>query len=154
MLRPAETTGIVLAGPSPADVCAPAGLLRRLGALCYDGLLILALWMVTLLLMVVANGGEPVFGAAVQALLFLEMATFFAYFLCAAGQTAGMRAWRLHLVANEGGPVTLNQAMVRLFVAMLSIAVLGLGYLWALAHPERKTWPDLASNTSVLHRPP
>lgn len=138
---------------SSASATATAGLLRRLGALCYDSLLILALWMVTLFLMVIANGGEPVFGAAVRALLFLEMATYFAYFWCTAGQTTGMKAWRLHLVADGGGPVTLNQAMVRLFVAMLSIAVLGLGYLWALAHPERKTWPDLASNTTMLHHP-
>ena len=138
---------------SPASVAAPAGLPRRLGAMFYDSLLILALWMVTLFLMVIANGGEPVFGAAVQALLFLEMATFFAYFWCAAGQTAGMRAWRLHLVATDGGGVTLNQAVVRLFVASLSITALGLGYLWALLHPERKTWPDLLSNTTVLHRP-
>jgi len=59
---------------------APAGLLRRLAAMVYDGLLVLAIWMVTLLAMVLANGGEAVFGALVQSVLFLETFVFFAWF--------------------------------------------------------------------------
>ncbi len=117
----------------------------------YDGLLVLALWMITLLVMVVANGGEAVFGALVQTTLFLEAFVFFAWFWLRAGQTAGMRAWRLRLVAEDGGHITLNQATVRFFAAAISLGALGVGYWWALFDRQSRTWPDLWSDSRVLY---
>ena len=131
----------------------PAGLLRRLAAMFYDALLIVAIWMVTLLAMVAANGGEPVFGALVQSLLFLEAFTFFGYFWSAAGQTAGMRAWRLRLVSNQGGRVSLHQATLRFAVALVAFGALGVGYFWALIDRQGRTWPDIASDCRVVRDP-
>ena len=119
----------------------------------YDGLLVLALWLITLLVMVVANGGESVHGALVQSALFLETFVFFAWFWMRAGQTAGMRAWRLRLVSGDGNHITLNQATVRFFVAIVSLAAIGLGYWWALLDGQNRTWPDLLSGSRVVHRP-
>ncbi len=116
----------------------------------YDALLILAIWMITLLVMVIANGGEAVFGAAVQSLLFLEAFAFFAYFWTAAGQTAGMRAWRLRVVSNQGGRISLHQATLRFAVALVALGAFGIGYLWALIDRQGRTWPDLASNSRVV----
>ena len=127
-----------------------AGLARRLAAMFYDALLILAIWMITLLVMVVANSGEPVLGAPVQSLLFLEAFTFFAYFWTRAGQTAGMRAWRLRLVSNDGGRVSLHQATLRFAVALVAIGAFGIGYFWALIDRQGRTWPDIASNCRVV----
>ena len=118
----------------------------------YDGLLVLALWLITLLAMVAANGGEAVYGALVQSALFLEAYVFFAWFWLRAGQTAGMRAWRLRLVSRDGGAITLNQATVRFFAAMISLGALGLGYGWALFDREHRTWPDLWSGSRILYR--
>ncbi len=117
----------------------------------YDGLLVLALWMITLLVMVIANNGEAVLGALVQSTLLLEAFVFFAWFWMRAGQTAGMRAWRLQLVSSGGGRVTLNQATVRFFGAMLALAALGVGYWWALFEPGRRTWPDILSGSRVVY---
>ena len=128
-----------------------AGLPRRFAAMLYDALLILAIWMITLLAMVAANDGEPVLGAPVQSLLFLEAFTFFAYFWSAAGQTLGMRAWRLRLASNQGGRVSLHQATLRFAVALIAFGALGLGYFWALFDRQGRTWPDIASNSRVLH---
>ena len=126
-----------------------AGLPRRLAAMFYDALLIVAIWMITLLVMVVANGGEPVLGAPVQSLLFLEAFTFFAYFWTRAGQTAGMRAWRLRLESNDGGRVSLHQATLRFAVALVAFGALGIGYFWAWIDRQGRTWPDIASNCRV-----
>ena len=134
----------------PASDLAPAGLLRRLAAMFYDALLILAIWMITLLAMVVANGGEPVLGAPVQTLLFLEAFAFFGYFWTTAGQTAGMRAWRLRLVSNDRGRVSLHQVTLRFAVALAAFAAFGLGYLWALIDRQGRTWPDIASHSRVV----
>lgn len=127
-----------------------AGLARRLAAMFYDALLILAIWMITLLVMVVANGGEPVLGAPVQSLLFLEAFTFVAYFWTRAGQTAGMRAWRLRLESNDGRRVSLHQATLRFAVALVAFGALGIGYFWALIDRQGRTWPDIASNCRVV----
>lgn len=118
----------------------------------YDSLLVLALWLITLLAMVLANRGEAVFGALVQSALFLEAFVFFAWFWLRAGQTAGMRAWRLHLVSGDGGRITLNQATVRFFTAMVALAALGIGYWWALFDPRKRTWPDLLSGSRIVYR--
>lgn len=127
----------------------PAGMLRRLAAICYDALLVLALWMATLLVLVVANGGEPVFGAAVQCVLLLEAFGFFAGFWCRAGQTAGMRAWQLRLVCADGGRLSFKQAAIRFAAALVSVAACGLGYFWALFDERSRTWPDLWSGSEV-----
>ena len=134
----------------PASEPCGAGLLRRLAAMCYDALLVLAIWMITLLVMVVANGGEPVLGAPVQTLLFLEAFTFFGYFWTRAGQTAGMRAWRLRLESNDGRQISLQQVTLRFAVAMVSLGAFGVGYFWALIDRQGRTWPDLASNCRVV----
>ena len=119
----------------------------------YDGLLVLALWMTTLLVMVIANAGEAVFGPLVRSVLLLEAFVFFAWFWSRAGATAGMRAWRLRLVSDDGGCITLNQATVRFFAAMISLGALGLGYWWTLFDPQRRAWPDLWSGSRILHHP-
>ena len=71
----------------------------------YDGLLVLALWLITLLAMVVANGGEAVFGALVQTTLFLEAYRLLRLVLAARGPDGGdarlapapgFQSWRAH----------------------------------------------------------
>ncbi len=118
----------------------------------YDGLLMLAIWLVTLFPMVAITNGT-VFGAPVQTILFLELYGFFAYFWLARGQTAGMLAWRLALQAADGGPVSLRQVTVRFFAALLCFLSLGLGYLWILIDPRGRSWSDLLSGTQVVTLP-
>jgi len=131
----------------------PAGLLRRLGAMVYDALLVLAMWLATLFPLV-AFSNDSVGGATVQSLLFVELFAFFAYFWVARGQTLGMLAWRLQLVSLEpDGRVTLKQALLRFIGALASLATLGLGYLWLLMDKERRAWPDLLSGTRILYLP-
>jgi uncharacterized RDD family membrane protein YckC len=64
-----------------------------------------------------------------------------------------MLAWRLALRTDSGRPMTVTQATLRFFAAMLSFATLGLGYLWMYLNPARRTWSDLASGTHVVHLP-
>ena len=128
----------------------PAGLLRRVGAMVYDALVVVALVMVTLFLLTGLNRFEAVHGPWVNAILFLEIYAFFAFFWVRRGQTLGMLAWRLR-VQNPGGvPITLTQATLRFIGALLALATLGLGYLWLYVDPQRRTWPDLLSSSEVV----
>ncbi|GGW51864.1 RDD family protein [Alishewanella tabrizica] len=53
------------------------------------------------------------------------MLGFYIYFWCKAGQTLGMRAWRMLLVTHQGNPLTFGQALSRLVLSLF-----GLGNFW------------------------
>ncbi len=131
----------------------PAGLARRVGALLYDALLIIALWMATLLPWVVANGGNVVSGPLLQAILLLELTAFYLYSWSKQGQTLGMKTWRIKLVDKNGQRPTFRQLLLRLLTAPLSWLSGGLGYVWLYVGGERQTWHDRLSQTMVVHLP-
>ena len=130
----------------------PASFLRRLGALIYDALLIVALWMMTLF-PIVALSDAVVTGPAIQSLLFLELYGFFTYFWRSRGQTLGMLAWHLTLSTVSGERMTLIQVMLRFIAAIASFLCLGLGYFWIFIDPQRRSWPDIFSATRISFQP-
>jgi uncharacterized RDD family membrane protein YckC len=127
-----------------------AGLGRRLGAIVYDSLIVIAIWIATLFAIVAVTNHE-VAGAPIQSLALIETFAFFAYFWMRRGQTVGMVAWGLHLETADGGPFRLAHALLRFIGAALSFATLGVGYLWMLIDPARRTWPDMLSGTHVIY---
>lgn len=130
----------------------PAGLPRRLGAMLYDGLLIIGIWMFTLFPLV-AISGVAVSGPGVQSLLFVEVFGFFCYFWMRRGQTVGMLAWGLKVHSLNGDALSLRQALLRFIGALLGLATFGTGYLWMLIDPGGRTWSDLLSRTEVTYVP-
>jgi uncharacterized RDD family membrane protein YckC len=119
----------------------------------YDSLLVLAIWLATLLILVSIRG-DAVTGPVIPSLLFIETYLFFAYFWLRHGETLGMLAWQLRLrpAAGTGAP-TLGQITRRFIGAGLGLAAGGLGYLWVLFDPQKRSWSDLMSNTRVLYSP-
>ena len=118
----------------------------------YDALLVLAIWMITLFLLV-SLSNAAVGGPVVQSLLFLEMFAFFTYFWVFRGQTAGMLAWRLSIITADGYRMTFTQVVLRFVGALASFACLGLGYLWILFDPQKRAWPDRFSDTFIVFTP-
>jgi uncharacterized RDD family membrane protein YckC len=135
------------------DKARPAGFARRTGALIYDALLILALWFVTLFVLV-AISNEAVTGPTIQSILFVELFAFFAYFWRGRGQTLGMLAWHLRLTTLSGQPMTLIQVMLRFIAAMASFVCLGLGHFWVLIDADKRSWPDMFSDTRMCYVAP
>ncbi len=102
-------------------IAVPAPPWRRLAAACYDGLLLLAIWMVTLL---ASLFGQQLLGLGRNdhlnaLLLFLAGLAFFGWSWTHGGQTLGMRAWRLRLVREGSGAVRWPVAAVR-YATMLA----------------------------------
>jgi uncharacterized RDD family membrane protein YckC len=64
-----------------------------------------------------------------------------------------MRAWRLRLVDPERDRPRWSALLLRYLVAGLSLAAFGLGFLWTLWDPQRRSWHDLASGTRLLRLP-
>lgn len=138
----------------------PPGLFRRLAAMVYDGLLILALAFVVSALLLMASGGRlgqpdrpPWLLWAHRIALAASIWGFFAWFWIHGGQTLGMRAWRLRLVAVDGSAITWAQTIRRFAGATLSLVALGLGYLWVLFDPDRRSWHDRLSGTVLVGVP-
>ena len=139
---------------------ATPGLFRRLAVIVYDSLLLVALLTLAAALVVLPAGllfdtripdGHPLFRAYLVAVSLV----FFCGFWIRGGQTLGMRAWRVTLLRKDGLPVTLKDAVLRYFAAILSWAPLGLGFWWILADPQRLAWHDRLSGTRMvmLHKP-
>lgn len=135
------------------------GLFRRLAAIIYDSVLVAALVAAgfTLVYLPLATGfgmeniqDYPLYKTAMT----LWMATigigFHIWFWTHGGQTLGMRAWRIMLFSNDGHSATMKQALVRYIVAVVSLAALGLGFLWILVDPQKRAWHDIASGTRLV----
>lgn len=108
----------------------PAPAWRRLAAIVYDVLAVVAIVMVVGLLAQFATGGS-LFDAQGHLLAWwyqpLQGLVVGAYFIVSwvrGGQTLGMRPWRIRVTDAEGMPVTWRRGCVRLAVAALPLLLL------------------------------
>jgi uncharacterized RDD family membrane protein YckC len=116
---------------------APASPWRRLAAAFYDGLLLLAIWMVTLLASLFVNN---LFGLdrndQVNSLcLLLAGLAYFGWSWTHGGQTLGMRSWRLRLLRQDGAPLRWPVAALR-YALMLGSWLAALAALLLPLLPE------------------
>jgi uncharacterized RDD family membrane protein YckC len=153
--------------PSPANSPYPsAGLLRRLGALLYDALVVTSLLIIAgfigtgvakLLLitgMASVPAGEDTLWLLTRHHLSLIYTLWLAFVICGfytwfwtrAGQTIGMRAWRLRIQNEDGSHIRVTQALIR-----LATAAFGLGNLMCLfnrKHP--RAFQDIWAECEVV----
>ncbi|MEW9573681.1 RDD family protein [Rhodanobacter sp. Si-c] len=153
----------------------PCPLWRRLTALVYDLLIVVAIVMVVGLLCQLATGGRLIeTGAHTVIPLWyqvLQGAVVAAYFVASwrrGGQTLGMRPWRIRVSRDDGGTISLQQAGIRVLVAAAPLLLLALeptiglrATLWtvfgawalwfavALLDPRRRALHDLAADTEL-----
>ncbi len=132
-----------------------APLARRLAALLYDALLLLGLMFVFTLLLIFARGGRAIAAGTTwyEASLVAVAFAFCGLSWTRGGQTVGMKAWRIRVVALDGGSLDWRRAALRFFASWLSLLPAGLGYWWALLDREQCCWHDRLSGTRVLRAP-
>lgn len=128
---------------------------RRLAAAAYDTVLLAGVWFLATALLLPFTGGRAIAPGTAWFGLYLGAwtAAFFCSFWMLHGQTLGMRAWRIRLVAADGGAPTWGRCLARLAVALLSWGCLGLGIWWAWLRADRLAWHDLASGTRLERVP-
>lgn len=127
-----------------------ANLFKRLAALVYDLLVVIALLFFVGGIGVALNGGEAAEGPLMQSAYFVVIFLFNGFFWTKSGQTIGMMAWRLRVQSLEGYSLTWSQALKRWLAAIVSITAAGFGYWWMLFSDERLTWHDRFSNSRVV----
>jgi uncharacterized RDD family membrane protein YckC len=153
----------------------PCPLWRRLLALVYDALIVLALVMVVGLLCQLATHGTLITtGPAISVPAWyqiLQGVVIAAYFVSAwrrGGQTVGMRPWRMRVTTMAGATPSLPQSVIRLLAAAAPLLLLpfepalglhdtlyALTFAWAawfavaLVDPRRRALHDLAAGTEI-----
>ncbi len=143
------------------DQITPASFIKRLMAMVYDTLLVVALWMVIAAISVALNGGEAISiesspratVALFNSALFCATFLFFGFFWTRNGQTLGMLAWRLRVQTMAGGRLSWGQSLVRFMLAIPSLGLFGIGFLWMLLTDERLALHDRWSSSCVVQLP-
>jgi uncharacterized RDD family membrane protein YckC len=155
------------------DVICP--LWRRLIALVYDLVAVLAIVMVVGLVCQMATGGRLItvdtqvhIAWWYRPLQALVVAAYFVVSWLRGGQTLGMRPWRIRVTNGMGAALSTRQALIRVLVAALPLLLLWLApvfgikaALWAIAIaaaawlatalliPRRRTIYDLVAGTEI-----
>lgn len=125
------------ANREPAAV--QAGVMLRLFAMMYDGLLLVAFWMIVSAILVPLGTSDasakshelalvsPLFRQFVLfPALVLVTWLFYGYFWTRVGHTLGMQTWRLKVSRHNGGPLHWSDAIGRCAAACLLPVVCGL----------------------------
>ena len=131
------------------DSISEPGFLRRLAAILYDLLLLIAVLFVATALLLPLNAGKAFTAQQFFFPLYLLLVSFFfyAWFWTHGGQTLGLRAWKIKVLTLDRKPISWKQALLRFMVAILSC---GLGFLWILVDKNKRSWHDHLSKTAVF----
>ena len=127
------------------------GLPRRLGAMFYDAILLIAVLFFASLPVVlpfritVEHTAYPYFVAYIYLVSFL----FFGWFWTHGGQTLGLKTWTTKLVSDTQANVTWKQAFIRFLASLACWLSLGIGFIWCYTNNERLAWNDIMSKTRL-----
>ena len=125
---------------------------RRIAAVIYDSIAILTiLYFASFAPVLITDSFIKPENPGFQFFLFILIAAYF-IFCWYRSQTLGMAAWHLYLENEIGQQPNAKQLVRRFLLAGISILFFGLGYLWALIDPHRKTFHDKASGTYLIYR--
>jgi uncharacterized RDD family membrane protein YckC len=142
--------------PAAATRAAGAGMLRCLASMAYESLLVAGLILSLLVfphLLLGAFAHRLAAPPLLWAHLFLLLLAYFVWFWTQRGQTPAMRAWRIRLVAADGRHLRPAQALLRYLLCWPSLALAGIGILWALVDPDRRFLHDRLAGTRLVVDP-
>ncbi len=138
-------------------------LLRRIGALLYDSVLLLGVLMLAVMLVVIPYGlitdaspyENSIHRMLMQGYLSAVVVGFYAFFWTHGGQTLGMRAWRFRVILDNGKNLTTRDALRRFGWATVSLLPGGIGLWWCLFDRDGLAWHDRRSGSRLvmLQRP-
>ena len=159
----------------PVDALETPGLVRRLAAFAYEGVLLFGVVMIAgYLYSSLTQQRHALQGqTGLQAFLFVVLAIYFVWFWSHGGQTVAMRAWHVRLLTDDGRPVGQGRAAMRYLAswvwfvpalatawlsglhsaaqifALMAVGVLAYALL-SLLHPQHQFWHDALCGTRLV----
>lgn len=129
-------------------------LFRRLAAIFYDSILLIALLILfSIPWVMLAKNFDIQATWGLRLIAISLVVSFYLYFWRDRQQTLGMTTWRIKLVDSSGNKANTAQCITRLCAAVFSIGFLGLGYLWMIVDKDQMTWHDRLSKTELILLP-
>jgi len=122
-------------------------LLRRLAAFLYDCLLLIAIFFIIATIAIALNDGQAVQHPLFYVALLIVAYLFFDWFWRHGGQTLGMRAWRIKVVATNQEKVTFKQSASRFITGL---ALFGFTYISVFVSPSQQALHDKLSKTKII----
>lgn len=118
----------------------------------YDSLIVVGMLLLAGAIALPVTGGEQQAFRDLFFTLYLLGVWFLYLGACwtLAGQTLGMRAWKVRLSGIDGSGLSWRTSLVRFLVSLVSGLALGAGFWTSLLHCERACWHDRASHTRLL----
>jgi uncharacterized RDD family membrane protein YckC len=96
-----------------------------------------------------------VFGGAFLLLYLIVLVVTFGYWIYfwgTTGSTLGMSLLRLRIVdANNGAPIGMGRATVRLLMTFVNTAACYIGWIWVAFDARKQGWHDKVANSVVVH---
>ncbi|MFC3853694.1 RDD family protein [Salinispirillum marinum] len=132
---------------------------RRLAAFFYDVLVVVGLLIILsfpyLGIYHWLTGADAVATSTISFQVYLLFIVFGYVYLSwqRAGQTIGMKAWRIKAINQDGNRLNARQILLRFTVGLVSVLLCGLGYFWAFVDPQRRTLPERVSNSTTVFIP-
>ncbi len=171
---PSQSTAVPPADMPQDPVRAP-GLMRRMAAFTYEGVILFGVLMIAGYLYSTLTGQRHALQgkAGQQFFLFLVLGIYFVWFWSHGGQTVAMKAWHVRLVDAQGRAVTQARALCRYVLSylwflpalatawiagldssaqifgLLAVGVLSYALLSRL-HPQRQFWHDAVCGTRLV----
>ena len=126
-------------------------LFRRLASIFYDGVLVVAIVIITSLPFYSFNVAESfLLKLTMQLYFYLIIQYFFVWFWVNSTATLGMKSWKIKIVDINGNNISYKKAIVRFNVSILSISIFGLGFLISLFRKDKKCLHDIISRTQLI----
>lgn len=157
------------------EVLETPGVMRRLAAFTYEGVLLFGVVMIAgYLYSSLTQQRHALHGqTGLQAFLFVVLAIYFVWFWSHGGQTVAMRAWHLRLVTHDGQSVGQGRAALRYLASwvwflpalatawaaglhsaaqIFALMLVGVVVYASLArlHPQRQFWHDALCGTRLV----
>ena len=144
-----DAATVTPAAPRNPPACS---FIRRLAAMCYDSLLLTAvLFAASFALLPLTDGNAIESGNFFYKLFLVSVAyLYFTWHWVKGGQTLSMRSWHVFVVDEAGQRPGLKPGSIRFAAALLSWALLGLGFIWALFDNNKQALHDRLSRTRLV----
>ena len=129
-----------------------AGLARRALSALYDLLLVAALLLIVTFpfLALVGDASHGLRRNLLQFYVLVVAGAYFIPFWALGGQTLAMKTWRIRLAMADGSRPGMRVAIKRYVMALLSLALAGAGFLWALFDRDRQFLHDRICGTRLV----
>jgi uncharacterized RDD family membrane protein YckC len=122
-----------------------------LSAMIYDSILLVAILFLATAILLPLNGGKAFSQQQILYPCYLLSVSFyfFGWFWTHGGQTLGLKTWKMKVLTENFETISWSQAFVRFLIALISLSLLGLGFLWILVDKHQRSWHDIASRTGL-----